>query len=56
MIAGLDSPDAGDVFLNGTRSTHLSPQKRELGVVFQEQALFQRMTAADNGRIRPEGP
>jgi putative spermidine/putrescine transport system ATP-binding protein len=48
MIAGLDSPDAGDVFLNGTRSTHLSPQKRELGVVFQEQALFQRMTAADN--------
>jgi len=48
MIAGLDSPDTGDVFLNGTQSTHLSPQKRELGVVFQEQALFQRMTAADN--------
>jgi putative spermidine/putrescine transport system ATP-binding protein len=48
IIAGLDSPDAGDVFLNGTCSTHLSPQKRGLGVVFQEQALFQRMTAAEN--------
>ncbi len=48
IIAGLDSPDAGDVFLNGICSTHLSPQKRGLGVVFQEQALFQRMTAAEN--------
>jgi sulfate transport system ATP-binding protein len=48
IIAGLEQPDAGEVYLNGKLACHLPPQKRELGVVFQEHALFQRKTAEQN--------
>jgi ABC-type Fe3+/spermidine/putrescine transport system ATPase subunit len=48
IIAGLEAADAGEVYLHGGAATHLPPQQRELGVVFQEQALFQRMTAEQN--------
>jgi sulfate transport system ATP-binding protein len=48
IIAGLEHPDAGNILLHGTPGTDLSPQERQLGVVFQEQALFQKMTAAQN--------
>jgi len=48
IVAGLERPDAGEVFLNGQRASLLPPQKRELGVVFQEHALFQRKTAERN--------
>ncbi len=48
IIAGLERPDAGEIFLNGRPALLLPPQKRELGVVFQEHALFQRKTAEQN--------
>ncbi len=48
IIAGLEQPDAGEVYLNGKLARLLPPQKRELGVVFQEHALFQRKTAERN--------
>jgi len=48
IIAGLEKPDAGEVYLNGRPASLLPPQKRELGVVFQEHALFQRRTAERN--------
>lgn len=48
IIAGLEQPDSGDVYLRGRRSTRLTPQARRLGVVFQEQALFQRMSVEQN--------
>src|SRR5882762_4011091 len=48
IIAGLEQPDHGDIFLNGCRANDYTPQQRELGVVFQEQALFQKMTAEQN--------
>lgn len=48
IIAGLEWPDSGDVLLNGRRSNDLPPQSRSLGVVFQEQALFQRMSVEQN--------
>jgi len=48
IIAGLEKPDAGEVYLNGRPASLLPPQKRELGVVFQEHALFQRKTAERN--------
>ncbi|HKQ75556.1 MAG TPA: ABC transporter ATP-binding protein [Blastocatellia bacterium] len=48
MIAGLEQPDAGEIYLNGKPASLLPPQKRELGVVFQEHALFQRKTAERN--------
>lgn len=48
IIAGLEQLDAGEVYLKGRRVTHLGPQARKLGVVFQEQALFQRMSVEQN--------
>jgi ABC-type Fe3+/spermidine/putrescine transport system ATPase subunit len=48
IVAGLERPDAGEVYLNGQCASLLPPQKRELGVVFQEHALFQRKTAEGN--------
>src|SRR5215831_4998170 len=48
IIAGLEQPDAGEICLNGKLARLLPPQKRELGVVFQEHALFQRRTAEQN--------
>ncbi len=48
LIAGLDHVDSGEVRLRGKRANELSPQERNLGVVFQEHALFQRMTIEQN--------
>jgi len=48
IIAGLETMDAGALHLNGQDAQRLSPQKRELGVVFQEHALFQRKTVEQN--------
>ena len=48
LIAGLDHLDAGEVRLRGKRANELTPQERNLGVVFQEHALFQRMTVEQN--------
>ncbi len=48
MIAGLDRPDSGDIFINGTRVNDLSGSKRGIGFVFQNYALFRYMTVADN--------
>jgi sulfate transport system ATP-binding protein len=48
IVAGLEQPDAGEIHLNGKPAQFLPPQKRELGVVFQEHALFQRKTAEQN--------
>ncbi|HEX6730816.1 MAG TPA: ABC transporter ATP-binding protein [Pyrinomonadaceae bacterium] len=48
IIAGLETPEAGEVYLKGRRVTALPPQARGLGVVFQEQALFQKMSVEEN--------
>lgn len=48
IVAGLNSADAGQVWLNGREVTHLPPQAREVGFVFQHYALFKHMTVADN--------
>jgi sulfate/thiosulfate transport system ATP-binding protein len=48
IIAGLEHPDAGEIYLNGKLARLLPPQKRELGVVFQEHALFQPKTVEQN--------
>lgn len=48
IIAGLEQPDAGELYLNGRNARELSPQRRKLGVVFQEHALFQRKTVEQN--------
>lgn len=48
MIAGLDKPDSGDIFLNGVRVNDLPGSKRGIGFVFQNYALFRYMTVEEN--------
>lgn len=47
-IAGLTAVDAGHVEVDGETITHLPPQKRGIGMVFQHYALFPNMTVFDN--------
>ncbi len=48
MIAGLTEVDQGRVLLHGRDVTYLTPQARQVGFVFQNYALFQHMSIADN--------
>ncbi|MBB3645116.1 putative spermidine/putrescine transport system ATP-binding protein [Rhizobium sp. BK619] len=48
MLAGFENPTAGGIFLDGRRIDHLPPHRREMGVVFQNYALFPHMSIADN--------
>jgi len=48
MIAGLTPCDHGRVILHGRDVTELSPQRRGVGIVFQNYALFRHMTVAEN--------
>jgi ABC-type Fe3+/spermidine/putrescine transport system ATPase subunit len=48
LIAGLESPDAGKVFLGGEDVTSWEPQKRRIGFVFQEAALFPSLSVLGN--------
>ena len=47
-IAGLDDLDSGVVSIGGADVTHLVPQKRGIGFVFQHYAAFKHMTVRDN--------
>jgi sulfate/thiosulfate transport system ATP-binding protein len=48
MIAGLAEVDSGKILLNDTDVTHLPPQQRGTGFVFQNYSLFRHMTVAQN--------
>jgi sulfate transport system ATP-binding protein len=48
IIAGLESADSGTVIIEGNEATHLPPQKRNVGFVFQHYAAFKHMTVAKN--------
>jgi sulfate/thiosulfate transport system ATP-binding protein len=48
VIAGLERPDSGAVFISGREATQLEPQQRGVGFVFQHYAPFKHMTVADN--------
>jgi sulfate transport system ATP-binding protein len=47
-IAGLETPDSGDIYIAGRDTTKLTPQKRGVGFVFQHYAAFKHMTVRDN--------
>ncbi|MBS0578478.1 MAG: ABC transporter ATP-binding protein [Proteobacteria bacterium] len=47
-IAGLSGVDHGRIALHGRDVTHVAARKRGVGLVFQNYALFQHMTVADN--------
>jgi ABC-type Fe3+/spermidine/putrescine transport system ATPase subunit len=48
IIAGLESPDTGEIFLKGRRIEHLPARERNIGVIFQNYALFPGMTVVEN--------
>ncbi|WOC17062.1 Spermidine/putrescine import ATP-binding protein PotA [Pseudochrobactrum sp. MP213Fo] len=48
LLAGFERPTGGTVSVDGKRIDQLPPHKRNMGVVFQNYALFPHMTIAEN--------
>jgi putative spermidine/putrescine transport system ATP-binding protein len=48
LVAGFDRPDAGRIVVDGKDITSVSPNKRDMGMVFQAYSLFPNMTARQN--------
>jgi multiple sugar transport system ATP-binding protein len=48
IVAGLEQPNRGRVFIDGTDVTDLAPGERGVGMVFQDYALYPHMTTEDN--------
>ena len=48
MLAGFEVPTQGDIVLAGTTLRNTPPHKRDIGVVFQNYALFPHMTVEEN--------
>ena len=48
MIAGFETPDSGMIRVAGQDVTHQPPQKRGIGIVFQNYALFPNLTVEQN--------
>jgi spermidine/putrescine ABC transporter ATP-binding subunit len=48
LLAGFDKPTEGSVLMSGTSVSDVPPHRRQIGVVFQNYALFPHLTAAEN--------
>ena len=48
LVAGFDRPDAGRIVVDGKDITNISPNKRDMGMVFQAYSLFPNMNARQN--------
>ena len=48
LMAGLEQPDAGEVWFNGRSITHIPPHQRGFGMMFQDYALFPHKNVFDN--------
>jgi ABC-type Fe3+/spermidine/putrescine transport system ATPase subunit len=48
MVAGLETPDAGQILIDGCDVSAVEPWHRRLGMMFQQYALFPHMTVAEN--------
>jgi sn-glycerol 3-phosphate transport system ATP-binding protein len=48
LVAGLDQPTQGDIEIFGKNAASLEPQDRDIGMVFQNYALFPHLSAFDN--------
>ena len=48
MLAGFETPTAGEILLDGKPIKNVPPHKRNIGMVFQNYALFPHMTVAEN--------
>src|SRR5262245_54183645 len=47
-VAGFELPDSGEIYFGDRRVTDLPPEQRNIGMVFQNYALFPHMTVRDN--------
>ncbi len=48
ILAGFETPNSGSITINGVDVTHLPPNKRRMGMVFQAYSLFPNLTALQN--------
>jgi len=48
LIAGLETPDGGQIVVRGKRVDEIRARNRNVGVIFQHYALFPQMTVAEN--------
>lgn len=48
IIAGLETPDSGQIAIDGRDVTHVAPGARDAAMVFQSYALYPHMTVAEN--------
>ncbi|NLR09186.1 MULTISPECIES: ABC transporter ATP-binding protein [Lactobacillaceae] len=48
LLAGLLTPDAGQIYFDQTEVTHLASRQRHIGMVFQDYALYPHLTVRDN--------
>ncbi|WP_126977332.1 ABC transporter ATP-binding protein [Frigidibacter oleivorans] len=48
MVAGFETPTSGTIRIDGKDVTHLRPNQRSIGMVFQAYALFPNLTVAEN--------
>jgi len=48
MIAGFETPTSGDIAIDGRSVIAMPPHKRNIGMVFQNYALFPHLTVAEN--------
>jgi len=48
IVAGLDDPDSGEVWIRGCSMDLVPPNQRNIGIVFQNYALFPHMTLREN--------
>jgi molybdate/tungstate transport system ATP-binding protein len=59
-VAGLLSPESGRIRIDGRDVTRLPPERRRIGIVYQDSALFPHLTVAENIRYglryHPDGP
>ena len=54
LIAGLETPDEGGIFIRGAQVNGVPPQHRSIGFVFQNYALFKTMTVFKNIAFGPK--
>jgi ABC-type Fe3+/spermidine/putrescine transport system ATPase subunit len=48
MVAGLENPDAGRILIDGQEVSNIPPWRRNLGMMFQQYAVFPHMSVAEN--------
>ena len=48
LIAGLESPNSGRVWIDGRDATSVRPDRRDVAMVFQQSALYPHLTVFDN--------